>query len=132
MAKQIIPKGQSFPDGTYIYRCPCYSNPCKLCFNGDETAIINSLKTAKGQQYYGKLKAYLAIKGRIIISTAKSIKEKKNDKFTMTDITKLADTLGFPRKRIKSLIEYLEECGFIKTGTYGKLKISINWQSIKM
>ena len=132
MARQIIPKGQSFPDGTYIYKCPCYSNPCKLCFDGDETAIINSLKTAKGQQYYGNLKAYLAIKGRIIISTAKSIKEKNNDNFTITDITKLADTLGFPRKRIKSLIEYLKECGFIKDGTYDKLRISINWQPMKM
>lgn len=86
----------------------------------------------RGQRYYGNLKAYLAIKGRDIISTAKSIKEKNNGKFTMTNITELADTLGFPRTRIKSLIEYLEECGFIKTGTYDRLKISINWQPMKM
>jgi hypothetical protein len=132
MSTQIIPKGQSLPDGTYLYKCPCYVNPCNLCFNGDETAIINSLKTAKGQQYYGNLKAYLAIKGQIIISTAKSIKEKNNGKFTMINITKLADTLGFPRTRIKPLIEYLEECGFIKAGTYDRLRISINWQPTKM
>jgi hypothetical protein len=132
MSIQIIPKGQSLPDGTYLYKCPCYVNPCNLCFNGDETAIINSLKTAKGQQYYGNLKAYLAIKGQIIISTAKSIKEKNNGKFTMINITKLADTLGFPRTRIKPLIEYLEECGFIKAGTYDRLRISINWQPTKM
>lgn len=132
MARQIIPKGQSFSDGTYLYKCPCYANPCKLCFDGNETAIINSLKTAKRQRYYGNLRAYLAIKGRAIISTAMSIKEKNNGKFTMTNITELADTLGFPRTRIKSLIEYLEECGFIKSETYGKLKISINWQPIKM
>lgn len=132
MARQIIPKGQSFSDGTYLYKCPCHANPCSLCFNGDETAIINSLKTAKRQRYYGNLRAYLAIKGRAIISTARSIKEKNNGKFTMTNITELADTLGFPRTRIKSLIEYLEECGFIKSETYGKLKISINWQPIKM
>lgn len=132
MVKQVIPKGQSFSDGTYLYKCPCYANPCKLCFDSNETAIINSLKTARGQQYYGNLKAYLAIKGQAIISTAKSIKEKNNGKFTMTNITQLADTLNFPRKRIKSLIEYLEECGFIKTGTYDRLKISINWQPTKM
>jgi hypothetical protein len=132
MSTQIIPKGQSFPDGTYLYKCPCCVNPCNLCFNGNETAIINSLKTAKGQQYYGNLKAYLAIKGQIIISTAKSIKEKNNGKFTMINITELADTLGFPRTRIKPLIEYLEECGFIKAGTYDRLRISINWQPTKM
>ena len=132
MSIQVIPKGQSLPDGTYLYKCPCYVNPCNLCFNGNETAIINSLKTAKGQQYYGNLKAYLAIKGQIIISTAKSIKEKNNGKFTMINITKLADTLGFPRTRIKPLIEYLEECGFIKAGTYDRLRISINWQPTKM
>jgi len=132
MSTQIIPKEQSFPDGTYLYKCPCYVNPCNLCFDGNETAIINSLKTAKGQRYHGNLKAYLAIKGQAIISTAKSIKEKNNGKFTMTNITQLADILGFPRKRIKSLIEYLEECGFIKAGTYDKLKISINWQPMKM
>lgn len=132
MSTQIIPKGQSFPDGTYLYKCPCYVNPCNLCFDGNETAIINSLKTARGRRYYGNLKAYLAIKGQAIISTAKSIKEKNNNKFTMTNITELADTVGFPRSRIKSLIEYLEECGFIKTGTYDRLKISINWQPTKM
>ncbi|BBG58079.1 hypothetical protein [uncultured phage] len=132
MTTKIIPKGQSLPDGTYLYKCPCYVNPCNLCFDGNETAIINSLKTAKGQRYHGNLKAYLTIKGQAIISTAKSIKEKNNGKFTMTNITQLADTLGFPRKQIKSLIEYLEECGFIKTGTYDKLKISINWQPTKM
>ena len=132
MARQIIPKGQSFPDGTYLYKCPCYVNPCNLCFDGNETAIINSLKTAKGQRYHGNLKAYLAIKGQAIISTAKSIKEKNNNKFTMTNITELADTVEFPRSRIKSLIEYLEECGFIKDGTYDKLRISINWQPMKM
>jgi len=132
MSTQIIPKGQSFPDGTYLYKCPCYVNPCNLCFNGNETAIINSLKTARGQQYYGNLKAYLAIKGQIIISIAKSIKEKNNGKFTMINIIELADTLGFPRTRIKPLIEYLEECGFIKAGTYDRLRISINWQPTKM
>ena len=132
MSRQIIPKGQSFPDGTYLYKCPCYVNPCNLCFDGNETAIVNSLKTARGQRYYGNLKAYLTIKGQIIISTTRSIKEKNNGKFTIINITELADILGFPRKRIKSLIEYLEECGFIKTGTYDRLKISINWQPIEM
>ena len=132
MSTKIIPKGQSFPDGTYLYKCPCYVSPCDLCFNGNETAIINSLKTARGQRYYGNLRVYWAIKGRDIISTAKSIKEKNNGKFTMINITELADILGFPRTRIKSLIEYLEECGFIKTETYDRLKISINWQPIKM
>ena len=91
MVKQVIPKGQSFSDGTYLYKCPCYANPCKLCFDSNETAIINSLKTARGQQYYGNLKAYLAIKGQAIISTAKSIKEKNNGKFTMTNITYIKD-----------------------------------------
>lgn len=132
MLNQIIPKGQSFPDGTYLYKCPCYSNPCKLCFDSNETDILNSLKTARGQRYYGNLKAYLAIKGQGIISTAKSIKKENNNKFTMTNITELADILGFPRRRIKSLIEYLEECGFIKAGTYERLKISVNWQPTKM
>ena len=132
MVKQVIPKGQSFSDGTYLYKCPCYANPCKLCFDGNETAIINSLKTARGQRYYGNLSAYWVIKGQIIISTARSIKEKNNGKFTMTNTTELADILGFPRTRIKSLIEYLEECGFIRPGTYDKLKISINWQPMKM
>lgn len=50
----------------------------------------------------------------------------------MNNIIELADILGFPRSRIKSLIEYLEECDFIKAGTYDRLKISVNWRPTKM
>lgn len=126
-----VPKGFIDTDFNYIWFCSCSNDPdCPYCKGLDEQKILVSFNSSRGNIYYGNLKAYLSLRGKDIAE--KAVKVKKNTgKFTPGDLIEIADYFNFPRKRMKALIEWLEECSIIPSGTYERLK-SRGWQPTKI
>lgn len=126
-----VPKGFIDRDLNYIWDCSCFKDPeCPYCKGLNEQKILDSFASSRGSIYYGNLKAYLSLKGKDIADKAVEIKT-RTGKFTPGNLIEIADHFNFPRKRMKALIEWLEECFIIPSGTYERLK-SRGWQPTKI
>lgn len=123
---KFVGKGHSYDDGTYEYVCAACNDrgtvggsECVWCYGKDADRCLAAMREgARGQRYYALLKAYLAVRGEDIVSAAKAMHGGEK-KLTVLDLGRLHLRFGL---NFKALVEWLEECHVIWTGTYEKIK----------
>jgi hypothetical protein len=119
MPRKKIPQGRVLSDKSYQWQCFCDNKPdCPYCCNMDLDKIKASLKTSRGQVYYGNLKAFLSIEGRNIYLYAK---EKAVNGFSPRDLLEVTDRFLY-RSRTRIIAEWLEETQVLPAGAYELLK----------
>lgn len=118
-----VAKGQSYPDGTYVYTCGTCNgagfvgdnHDCPDCYGLNVEKIVEQIqKGARGQRYYGLLKAFLSVRGKEIVSGFWTIKA-RDGKVTPVDIGYLSLKYGL---NLKATWEWLEECRCVHSGMY--------------
>jgi hypothetical protein len=108
---------------------------CTHCYDLDYAKLIDAFRLARGEQYYAILKAILSLKGKDIHDRVWEIGEargKYRERFdgiqvpviTVADMLHLLMEFQFPQNRFKPLVEWLEECRFVPTGTHDKIRRS--------
>lgn len=119
-------KGQTQPDGTYIYTCNACNGTgvvndevCHWCYALNTSIIAEKMSSGvRGQQYYALLKAFISVNGKEMVEEAKAFKS-KNGKITPHDL--LYISLRF-KLNWKATVEWLEETYTIPSGTYELLQ----------
>ena len=122
--KYRVPQGRITEDGDYEWHCdrPLTNHEnCPYCCGLDEEKLLKSIATAKGQVYYGNMKAYLSIKGKTIVTITLSLIAVHNS-LSLDMIMSLIDYLNFPRNRSVIIFDWLEENRILSSGTYSNLK----------
>lgn len=125
-----VPKGET-RQGRYFWKCDHLAgkyrdspSDCPWCKGGNVTAILESLEAAKGQTYFGNLKAFLSLEGFNILSLAIAIRDLNGGKFTPKNFLEIVDLYaslhGLQRLRYRTRVfaEWLEEVDFMPSGTY--------------
>jgi hypothetical protein len=111
-------KGQTLPDGTYLYTCGKCNGVgnhggvlCDWCYGLDAAQLCEQIKMARGERYYGLLKALLSIIGKQMVDYATSIRERQG-KLQVLDIAHVH--LKFDLN-MKATWEWLYETRVIRT-----------------
>lgn len=115
-----VPSGTRLSDNTYLWKCENHKSNCPYCCDFDKTKLIESLTRSRGKIYYSNLKAFLSLYGKEIYDCAVTIRNKEN-KFSPTHLLMIVDKFDLPRNRTKIIAEWLEETGFLPSGTYHNL-----------
>lgn len=120
MAENMLRKGNTQPDGTYLYKCGCaYEIPsCAYCFGGVLAKCQEAIKTARGPIYYGLLKTILSHVGKQMVDEFNSLREKQGN-ISPIDIGYLSLKFGL---NYKATCEWLEETHCLQAGTYERIK----------
>lgn len=113
----VINKGHIAEDKTYVYtchRCNFTDDLCPYCFARNMELVRVNLRHTRGQQYYALLKTALSVIGKDICDSAASLGN-QHGKLTWMDLGYLTVQFDIP---FKPLVEWLEETGVVKSGTY--------------
>lgn len=118
----MVAKGKTLEDGTYLYTCGHCNGTgrvgdtvCNWCYALDTDAVLAAMREgARGQRYYGLLKAYLSVKGKEIVDEARRIRHERGS-FTPVELGYLHVMFGL---NFKATVEWLEETGVIRSGIY--------------
>lgn len=118
----MLRKGQSLPDGTYIYTCGCgfKNSNCAYCCGNDLKRCQAAIKTSRGEIYYGLLKTIIAHVGKAMVADVHAIRAKQG-KLVVVDIGWLSIKYDL---NFKATAEWLEEVGACKSGSYERIKES--------
>lgn len=121
MSEQVA-KGRTLEDGTYIYTCGhcggtgrIAETVCNWCYGLDTNAILAAMSEgARGQRYYGLLKAFLSVRGKAIVDEARRLRDEQI-------VLKVVDLAYIHVKfelNFKATVEWLEETQVIHSGVY--------------
>lgn len=117
VAMSYLQKGQTLPNGTYLYTCGKCNGAgenggflCDWCYGLDAKQLSEHLKMARGERYYGLLKAFLSVQGKQIKDYAMEIAEGQNG-LTAPDIAHIHLKFGL---NMKATWEWLNETGVIR------------------
>lgn len=121
---QYVGKGKSFDDGTYVYTCNACNGTgkvsgteCAWCYGLNVDRIVQEMKAgARGQRYYGLLKAFLSVRGKDIANEVKRI-----GNVTLIDVGYLSLKFGL---NFKAICEWCEEINLFKPGIYERFSRS--------
>lgn len=122
-----VAKGQSQPDGTYLYQCgQCKDRSaltgglCTHCYGGSVEKITEALNSGvRGERYYALLKAFLRANGKAIVGEANRIKAaNESGRMSVADCgyISLKFNLNF-----RATVEWLEETHCVKAGAYTQI-----------
>lgn len=113
----MINKGHFDDEKNYHYtchRCGFSDSLCPYCFGRDMDLVRVNLRHTRGQQYYGLLKTALTVVGKDICDRAIAL-AKRDGKLHYMHLGWLTVQFDLP---FKPLVEWLEETGVIRSGTY--------------
>lgn len=111
-------KGQTLPDGTYLYTCgKCNGTGeyndflCDWCYGLDTAQLCEHLKMARGERYYGLLKALLSVIGKPMVDYTRQLREKQG-KLLVVDIAHVHLKFNL---NMKATWEWLYETRVLRT-----------------
>lgn len=115
----IVAKGQTLPDGTYLWTCnKCGGSnnlDCDWCYGLNLPRIQEEMqKGARGQRYYALLKAFLSSEGKRMVDFARTLAE-ENGKLSPVAVGWVSLSFGL---NFKATCEWLEETHVIRAGAY--------------
>lgn len=117
----MIAKGQTQPDGTYLYtclKCGGKGGDCPDCYGLDSARILAAMKDgARGERYYALLKAFLSVNGKAITDEGKRIYAER-DGLRPIDLGYISLKFGL---NFKATVEWLEETVVIPGNTYERI-----------
>jgi hypothetical protein len=121
-----VNKGRWDQETGYAYICwRCNGSGsegnCPDCYDLDYGRIMHQFRAAQGQRYYALLKAALSIRGKEICDHTRKMRSAKG-KLSPADMCFLLVHYGFPKNRLKPLMEWLEETRVIPGGSHRRLK----------
>lgn len=132
MAYEQVAKGRTLEDGTYLFTCghcggtgQIAETVCSWCYGLDADAILAAMRDgARGQRYYGLLKAYLSVRGKAIVDEAKRLYDEQGA-LMVVDLAYIHRLFGL---NFKATVEWLEETQVIHSGVYD----AIEYRGIKV